>query len=44
MDRFTHPDIIVMTNGGKVLLIETKGDYLDNDESKEKASSWCKMG
>ena len=32
-----YPDIIVMTNGGKVLLIETKGDYLDNDESKEKA-------
>ena len=32
-----YPDIIVMTIGGKILLIETKGDYLDNDESKEKA-------
>ena len=35
----THafPDIIAMTNSGKILTIETKGDHLDNDESKEKA-------
>lgn len=35
----THafPDIIAMTTGGKILMIETKGDHLDNDESKEKA-------
>ena len=35
----THafPDIIAMTTSGKMLMIETKGDHLDNDESKEKA-------
>lgn len=35
----THafPDIIAMTTNGKILMIETKGDHLDNDESKEKA-------
>ena len=35
----THafPDIIAMTTSGKILMIETKGDHLDNDESKEKA-------
>lgn len=32
-----YPDIIVMTNSGRILMIETKGDHLDNDESKEKA-------
>lgn len=32
-----YPDIIVMTNSGKILMIETKGDHLDNDESKAKA-------
>lgn len=32
-----YPDIIAMTDKGKILMIETKGDYLDNDESKEKA-------
>ena len=32
-----YPDIIAMTVSGKILMIETKGDYLDNDESKEKA-------
>lgn len=30
-------DIIAMTTSGKMLMIETKGDHLDNDESKEKA-------
>lgn len=35
----THafPDIVAMTTSGKILMIETKGDHLDNDESKEKA-------
>lgn len=32
-----YPDIIAMTVSGKILMIETKGDHLDNDESKEKA-------
>ncbi len=32
-----YPDLIVMTSSGKVLLVETKGDYLKNDESAEKA-------
>lgn len=32
-----YPDIIAMTTSGKVLMIETKGDHLDNDESKAKA-------
>jgi len=32
-----YPDIIVMTNSGRILMVETKGDHLDNDESKEKA-------
>ena len=32
-----YPDIIAMTNSGKVLIIETKGDHLDGDDSKEKA-------
>lgn len=32
-----YPDIIAMTHSGKVLMIETKGDHLDNDESKAKA-------
>lgn len=32
-----YPDIIAMTQSGKILMIETKGDHLDNDESKVKA-------
>ena len=32
-----YPDIIAMTESGKILMIETKGDHLDNDESKLKA-------
>lgn len=32
-----YPDLIVMTESGKVLLIETKGDQLENSESKVKA-------
>ena len=27
----------VMLQSGKILMVETKGDHLDNDESKEKA-------
>lgn len=32
-----YPDIIAMTSNGKILMIETKGDHLDNTESKTKA-------
>ena len=41
-----YPDIIVMLNSGKILMVETKGDHLDNDESKEKAKigdQWAKL-
>lgn len=31
-----YPDFIVMTNSGKILLIETKGDHLENTETKQK--------
>jgi len=34
-----YPDLIVMTESGKLLLVETKGDHLKNDESKEKAET-----
>ena len=32
-----YPDIIVMTTAGRLLLVETKGDHLDNAESEQKA-------
>lgn len=32
-----YPDIMVMTQSGKLILVEIKGDYLDNADSKEKA-------
>ena len=32
-----YPDIIAMTNNEKILLIETKGDHLDNADSEQKA-------
>ena len=32
-----YPDLIVRTESGKTLLIETKGDHLDNAESEAKA-------
>lgn len=38
-----YADFMVMTKSGNVVLIETKGDYLANDESKQKLSlgkSW----
>ena len=41
-----YPDIIVMTNSGRLIMVETKGDYLDNDESREKANigtKWDKL-
>lgn len=40
------PDIIAMTKSGKILMIEPKGDHLDNDASKAKAiigSKWTSM-
>lgn len=36
-----YPDIIAMTVSGKVLMIETKGDHLDGEDSKEKARIGC---
>ena len=39
-----YPDLIVMTESGKVLLIENKGDQLENTESRVKAeigSKWA---
>lgn len=34
---FNHyPDFMIMTKSGKLLMIETKGDYLDGDDSKAK--------
>ena len=32
-----YPDIMALTTSGKILMIETKGDHLENDESKAKA-------
>lgn len=31
-----YPDFIVMTNSGKIVIIETKGDHLENTESRQK--------
>ena len=41
-----YPDIIAMTTSGKILMIEAKGDHLDNDDSKAKAkigSQWANL-
>lgn len=41
-----YPDLMVRTESGKLLLIETKGDQLDNPESKMKAevgAQWASM-
>lgn len=41
-----YPDLMVKTESGKLLLIETKGDQLENLESKEKAETgakWAEM-
>lgn len=37
-----YPDLIVMMESGKVLLVETKGDQLENSESKVKAETGSK--
>ena len=37
-----YPDFMVMTNSGKILLIETKGDQLKNDESQVKSEIGAK--
>ncbi len=34
-----YPDLMVMLQDGKLLMIETKGDHLDNAESKAKATT-----
>ena len=34
-----YPDLMVRTESGKLLLIETKGDQLENSESREKPKS-----
>ena len=34
--RNHYPDFIVTTRSGKILLVETKGDQLENAESREK--------
>ena len=31
-----YPDIMIMTQSGKIILAETKGDHLKNDNSREK--------
>lgn len=31
-----YPDFIVMTESGKIILIETKGDHLDNEANRKK--------
>lgn len=41
-----YPDIMVRTESGKLLLIETKGDQLENSEFREKAETgakWAEM-
>ena len=38
-----YPDFIVKTKSGKIILIETKGEHLKNDDSQEKlklADDW----
>ena len=32
-----YPDFIVMLHSGKILMVETKGDHLENDDSRAKA-------
>lgn len=41
-----YPDLMVRTESGKLLLIENKGDQLENSESREKAETgakWAEM-
>lgn len=34
----TYPDVIAMTASGKILMIEPKGDHLENTESRQKVA------
>jgi type III restriction enzyme len=41
-----YPDFIVKTNSGNTIIIETKGDHLDNSDSKAKArlgKKWAEL-
>lgn len=31
-----YPDIIIMTQSGKIIMVETKGEHLKNDDSRDK--------
>lgn len=31
-----YPDIMIMTQSGKIIMVETKGEHLKNDDSREK--------
>ena len=35
-DKNHYPDFIIYTRKGTLILLETKGDYLDNDDSRTK--------
>ena len=38
-----YPDIMLMTNSGKIVIVETKGEHLKNDDSRDKivlGQSW----
>lgn len=37
-----YPDLIIKTTNGRILMVETKGDFLKNDESREKAKVGAK--
>ena len=39
-----YPDLMVLTESGKLLLIETKGDQLENSESREKIGEIEQVG
>ncbi len=39
-----YPDLVIKTENGKIILVETKGGYLANDDSREKlklGKAWC---
>ena len=39
-----YPDIMLMTESGKIIFVETKGEHLKNDDSREKIAlgdAWC---
>ena len=38
-----YPDILIMTQSGKLICAETKGEHLKNDDSGRK-SRWVKRG